>query len=41
MAAIYYGAKIIERHIRILDVSKTKDGPVSIEPEDIKVIINC
>ena len=23
MAAIYYGAKIIERHIRILDVSKT------------------
>ncbi len=39
MAAIYFGAKIIERHIRILDIQDTKDGPVSIQPKDIGEII--
>lgn len=34
-AAIYFGANIIERHITILDKGLTKDGPVSIIPEDI------
>ena len=37
-AAIYYGASIIERHITILDKDQTKDGPVSIIPEDIAII---
>ena len=39
-AAIYFGAKIIERHVRILDIKDTKDGPVSIEPKDIEDVIN-
>lgn len=37
--AIYKGASVIERHITILDKEKTKDGPVSIYPEDIREII--
>lgn len=40
MAAIFFGAKIIERHIRILDIHESKDGPVSIEPKDINEVIN-
>jgi len=36
MAAIYYGADIIERHFTILDADQTKDGPVSILPKHIK-----
>ena len=32
-ASIYYGAKIIEKHMTILDKSQTKDGIVSILPE--------
>jgi N,N'-diacetyllegionaminate synthase len=38
--AIYKGAQIIERHIRITDHKKTKDGIVSILPEQIREIIN-
>ena len=38
MAAIYFGAKYIERHITILEHNKTKDGVVSINPEEIKEI---
>ena len=34
-ASIYYGAKIIEKHMTILDKSQTKDGVVSILPEQI------
>ena len=30
LASLFCGAKIIERHFTILDKSKTKDGPVSI-----------
>lgn len=37
-AAIFYGAKIIERHITVLESDQTKDGPVSILPKDISVI---
>jgi N,N'-diacetyllegionaminate synthase len=32
-AAIYFGAEIIERHFTILDRSSTKDGIVSITPQ--------
>lgn len=38
MAAIYMGAEYIERHITIMDKEKTKDGKVSIKPEDIKIL---
>ncbi len=38
LMAIFFGAKYIERHITILDKDKTKDGKVSIRPEDIKII---
>ena len=39
MTAIFFGAKIIERHIRILGINETKDGPVSIQPSDIGEVI--
>ena len=39
MASIYFGAKIIERHIRILSKDESRDGPVSIEPKEIGEII--
>ncbi len=39
-AAIYYGANYLERHIRIFNYDKSKDGIVSILPSDIKNIIN-
>ena len=35
LAAVYFGAQYLERHITILDHKKTKDGLVSINPEDI------
>ena len=38
MMAIYLGAEYIERHITIFDKDKTKDGKVSIQPEDIRKI---
>ena len=37
-AAIYFGSKFVERHITVLDKNETKDGPVSILPEDIKIL---
>lgn len=40
LAAIYFGAKYIERHIRILDFDKSKDGKVSILPKDILELVN-
>jgi sialic acid synthase SpsE len=36
MAAIYFGADIIERHVTILESDQTKDGPVSIFPKQIE-----
>lgn len=38
LAAIYYGAKVIERHMTILPENETKDGKVSIKPEHIREI---
>jgi len=35
-AAIFMGAQYIERHFTILDRDKTKDGPVSINPSELK-----
>ena len=40
IAAIYYGANMIERHFTILDASATKDGPVSIKPEHLRELSN-
>ncbi len=40
MYAVYYGAETLERHIRIFDPDKTKDGPVSILPKEIKEVIS-
>jgi sialic acid synthase SpsE len=39
LCSIYFGAKYIERHIRIFDHDKSKDGKVSILPGEIKEII--
>ncbi|WP_222930176.1 N-acetylneuraminate synthase family protein [Synechococcus sp. M16.1] len=39
-AAIYLGAKIIERHFSILSAEETKDGPVSVGLEETADIIN-
>jgi sialic acid synthase SpsE len=38
-AAIYFGANLVERHIRIFDRNMSKDGPVSIMPFDISDVI--
>lgn len=39
LASILFGGKIIERHFTILKRSKTKDGIVSINPENAKEFI--
>ena len=36
---MWKGANIIERHFTILDASQTKDGPVSINPEKLKNLV--
>lgn len=38
-AALYYGADVIERHFTILDKEKTKDGPISINPDELKELL--
>lgn len=38
-ASIFCGAKIIERHFTIYNPSSTKDGPVSINKEDLQSIL--
>lgn len=38
-AAIYFGAQVIERHFTILERSLTKDGPVSIDPKQLKQLV--
>lgn len=40
IASIYEGASVIEGHFSILDKEKTKDGPVSIGPNEIRKIID-
>lgn len=39
LAAIFYGADVIERHFTILDRSQTKDGPISINPNELKELV--
>ena len=38
--ALAFGAEIIERHYTILEEDKTKDGPVSINEEQLKQLVN-
>ena len=40
MAAIYFGADIIERHFTILDENETKDGIVSINYNQLKELVD-
>lgn len=37
-AAIYLGANVIERHFTVLDPGKTKDGPVSVNKNQLSMI---
>lgn len=39
-AALYYGADIIERHFTILPAKDTKDGPVSVNPAQLKELVD-
>ncbi|MBF9020217.1 general stress protein [Rhodobacterales bacterium HKCCA1058] len=39
-AAIACGADVIERHFTISDPSETKDGPVSISADDVRVLVD-
>ncbi len=36
IAAIFYGADVVERHFTILPADQSKDGPVSINPQQLK-----
>lgn len=38
--SLFLGAKIIERHFTILDKSDTRDGPVSVSPDELQQIAN-
>ena len=38
-AALYFGANVIERHFTVLDKSSTKDGPVSVNPDQLKELV--
>ena len=40
IVALWKDADVIERHFTILDSSQTKDGPVSINPEQLKNIVD-
>ena len=40
IVALWKGADVIERHFTILDSSQTKVGPVSINPEQLKNIVD-
>ena len=40
IVALWKGADVIERHFTILDSSQTKDGPVSINPEQLKHLVD-
>ena len=39
LAAIFYGADVIERHFTILERNQTKDGPISINPNELKELV--
>lgn len=38
-AAIFYGADVIERHFTVLRPEQSKDGPVSINPAQLKELV--
>ncbi len=38
--SFYMGIDVIEKHFTILDKDKTKDGPVSVNPEQLKELVN-
>ncbi len=40
LAAIVFGAELIERHFTVLDANETKDGPVSINGNQLNEIFN-
>jgi N,N'-diacetyllegionaminate synthase len=40
VAAMSLGADIIERHFTVLAEDKTKDGPVSIRPAELKQLVD-
>jgi N,N'-diacetyllegionaminate synthase len=40
LAAIYLGAELIERHFTVLGPSESRDGPVSINPKQLKEIVS-
>lgn len=40
IAARYYGADVIERHFTLLDRSQTKDGPISINAQELKELVS-
>ena len=40
IVAMWKGADVIERHFTVLDASQTKDGPVSVNPEQLKNIVD-
>jgi len=39
IAAIFYGADVVERHFTIFPADQSKDGPVSINPKQLKELI--
>lgn len=39
IAALYLGADVVERHFTIIDRGLTKDGPVSINPVQLKELV--
>ena len=39
-AALHFGADVVERHFTILPPDRTKDGPVSINPGQLKTLCN-
>lgn len=39
LAAVHLGAQLIERHFTILPADQTRDGPVSVNPEQLRRIV--
>lgn len=39
IAALYLGADVIERHFTVIDRKLTKDGPISVDPMQLKEIV--
>ena len=37
---LYLGVELIEKHFTILNKDKTKDGPVSANPDQLRELVN-